>query len=220
MAEPRQDMLPPDDPSGIIETGNDSKVIKTTPAPVVTEETPVVLSPEPKVEPPGSKTPPHLLLSSLKEEREKRREAEKELAELKASSQSFDYSDVTLSDEGKALKKMIVERDLKLAEIENQLSNERIFNEFPQLKEKASEFDTFKADYPGVEVGKVAKLFLVENDLMDKKSRKGLEKSTGGSKAQTPSGIPAAEIDRLMKDEPKKFARMIRDGSIDPDRIV
>lgn len=223
MVEPRSDMMPPNDPSGMIETssitvGGDVK--PATPAPVVLEETPVSLPPAPHVEvPKGSKTPEPLLYKSLSEERTKRQALERELAELKASSQSYDPSDDVLSDEGRALKKMIVEGNIKIATLESQLSNERIFGEYPQLKDKASEFDTFKADYPGVEVAKVAKLFLVENDLLGKPSRKGLERSTGGPKTATPSGTPAAEIDRLMKDEPKKFARMLQRGEIDVDNI-
>ena len=169
---------------------------------------------------PAVKTPSNELLAALKEERAKRKEVEQKLKTLETSSQSFDLDDDALSDEGRVLKRQIETLQGQLGTVTSNLEQERVFAEFPQLKEKASEFDTFKADYPGVPMGKIAKLYLAENDLLNPpRVRKGLERPTGGARVAEPSGTSAAEIDRLMKNEPKKFARMLQNGEIDVDKI-
>ena len=66
---------------------------------------------------PGTKTDSALLLKSLQEEREKRRELEEELTNLKSSVPS----DEVFSDEGKALKSEINILKSELSEVEGTL---------------------------------------------------------------------------------------------------
>ena len=211
MVEPRNDMFP-DESQTQSDVTIDEKPIEA----IVPEKEDVV---EPALAP-AVKTPSNELLAALKEERAKRKEVEQKLKTLETSSQSFDLDDDALSDEGRVLKRQIETLQSQLGTVTSSLEQERVFAEFPQLKEKASEFDTFKADYPGVPMGKIAKLYLAENDLLNPpRVRKGLERPTGGARVAEPSGTSAAEIDRLMKNEPKKFARMLQNGEIDVDKI-
>ena len=218
MVEPRNDMFP-DESQTISDVTIDVPI--EVKAPIIEDEK------VPESVPTPVKTPSNELLAALKEERAKRKGAEadktaleQKLKELESSSQSFDLDDESLSEEGKVLKRQIESLQGQLGSVTENLEKERVFAVFPQLKEKASEFDTFKADYPGVPMEKIAKLYLAENDLLyPQKPRKGLERPTGGAKVAEPSGTSAAEIDRLMKNEPKKFERMLRSGEIDVNRI-
>jgi len=163
---------------------------------------------------PGSKTDSELLLKSLQEEREKRRELEakqKELEEQLTSTPSEYYT-----DEGQALQKEIASLKQDLMSMKEERELESVFTQHPVLKDKVDEFNEFKSSYPGVSADKLAKLFISENELADTPKRKGLEKSTGGQKTPSPAGMTTEEVTNLRKNNWKKYIEMLQKGQI-PD---
>ena len=85
----------------------------------------------------------------------------------------------------------------------------------PILKEKWDEFEEFRSDpdNKGMNLRTAAKAFLVENGLIDA-PRKGLEKSTGGTKVIPSSGMTAQEAENLMKNDFKKYQELIKKGQL------
>ena len=164
----------------------------------VTEET--VVEETTQVEP-GEKTDSTLLLKSLKEEREKRRLLEEELLKLNKSQEAEVFS-----DEGLALQRQI-------KELEGVIEKKEIIEKFPELKDKQDEFEQFRKDYPGVSVEKTAKLFLSENDLIEK-PRKGLEKVSGGMRTPQQTGLSSEEISKLRSTNFRKYSQLVREGKI------
>lgn len=177
----------------------------------VVKDVPVTEEPvggEPIVEP-GSKTDPALLLKALQEEREeKKRErdarllAEQKLLELT----NIPETDI-VSEEGKALQD-------KISSLEEKLAIKDIGEQFPAIKDKQSEFIEFRKLYPGFEIQKVAKLFLVEKDLFEKESRIGLEKSAGGVKTPPKQGLTESEIADIRKNDSRKYYKLLKEGKI------
>lgn len=151
----------------------------------------------------GSKTDSALLLESLREEREKRRELEQKLQEKELESPEV------FSDEGKALQKQILalQEEVKLKDA---------IGKFPALRDKADEFTEFKKLYPGVGTDQVAKLFLVENNLLETTPpRKGLEKTTGGSRIAPKTGISKEDVETMRTTNFRKYMQMVKDGKLD-----
>lgn len=212
--EPQDIKLPDAKPAVVVED------VKTQEeAVVVAEETAAETTPEA----PGAKTNSTLLLQALKEEREKRKAADAEVARLKAnpSPQHFDLDDASLSDEGRSIKAIAVEALSTVATLREELETSRVLSTYPQLKDKTTEFESYRADYPGVPMEKVAKLYLAENELLEgvKPARKGLEVPTGGSKVAQPTGHTKSEVAALMQGDPRKLQRMLLKGELDPDKI-
>lgn len=213
MIEPRADMLP--DQS---QTELEREVV--IPPKVITPS--VVDAPEdvPALPPKEVKTPPNELLGALKEEREKRKEVERQLAELRASKEpAVEVAD--MSDEGRALQQRIDDLTKVIDDMKSKEDLAQVTVQYPQLKDKMTEFDEYRAGKPGYNLKDVAMLFLTENNLLDTKpARKGLEKPSGGSKTPSNTGqISASDVDRIRSTQPRLFIQMVRDGRIDPDQI-
>jgi len=158
----------------------------------------------------GDKTDPNLLLKSLQGEREKRRLLEEELETLKSSALS---EDEVFSDEGKALKKQITALTEKINSIEEDKNLQTVYSQYPVLREKSEDFDTFRAEYPRTKLGNVAKLYLAENGLLEP-TRKGLEKTTGGPRTPISSGTTAEDAKILRETNFKKYQEMLSKGLI------
>ena len=158
----------------------------------------------------GDKTDPNLLLKSLQGEREKRRLLEEELETLKSSALS---EDEVFSDEGKALKKQITALTEKINSIEEDKNLQAVYSQYPVLREKSEDFDTFRAEYPRTKLGNVAKLYLAENGLLEP-TRKGLEKTTGGPRTPISSGTTAEDAKILRETNFKKYQEMLSKGLI------
>lgn len=158
----------------------------------------------------GEKTDSALLLKSLQEEREKRREAEAEklrLEEQLLAKNTLDDDDV-FSDEGKALQHQIVSLNEKLELRE-------VGEKYPVLKDKVSEFNEFRKNYPNIGMEKIAKLFLSENDLTETVTvRKGLEPVSGGSRQAPQTGMSSDEVSNLRNTNFRKYSQMVREGKI------
>lgn len=160
---------------------------------------------------PGDKTNSALLLESLQEEREKRRKLEIELESIKNTS-AFSEEEV-FSEEGKALKKQIDSLQFQLKERDERESLNAVYAKYPLLRDKASEFNELRKQYPLVEIESIAKLFISENGLLEPK-RKGLERPTGGDRNPAPSGMSASDVENLRKNSPKKYRDMLKKGQI------
>lgn len=169
----------------------------------------------------GDKTPPNELLSSLQEERERRRiseikqkELEEQLLVLTNSSTSTDNE--VFSDEGKALQEKFNTRtsalEKQLAEIRQDNATKDLLLENPVLKEHLAEFNEYREDpeNSGMNIRTAAKAFLVDKDLVTTKKRTGLEKPTGSSREPSTVGkMTSAEVRKLRETNYKKYSDMV-----------
>lgn len=163
-------------------------------------------------------------VSSQNFERAKKAELEvKELRRKLESLPSEQLDDDLFSDEGKLLRSEISVLRETVSKFEKEKEEQAIYSQFPELKDKQDEFIEFSNDPDniGIKKEKLAKLFMLEKGLLDSKpQRKGLEKPTGGSKANHKSGITQDEIKRLRENQPRRYQQMIQNGKINPDDIV
>ncbi len=161
----------------------------------------------------GSKTDSELLLKSLQEEREKRRLLEEELKLAKEQSSNLSEPEV-FSDEGKALEQKISVLNEKIKLIEEEKDFEKLFNQYPLLREKADEFKEYRqAEHPKAKLESVAKLYLVEQGLLES-PRKGLETPTGGARTPFTSGMTVEDVANLRKNNFKEYQRLIKEGKL------
>lgn len=184
-----------------------------TDTPIVNEEE-VIDSPEVVEEVtetaplPGEKTDSVLLLKSLKEEKERRRVAEAKLAELETDPGP---DEEILSDEGQSLKR-------ELDSIKDQLALTEARGKFPQLKDKAAEFEDFRTnpENRGMSVATAAKAFLAENGLLNTPTpaRKGLETDTGGGRQAPKIGRTEEEIAELRKSNFRQYSKELKAGTL------
>lgn len=170
---------------------------------LVVEET----TPEVKA---GDKTPPNLLLESLQEERAKRKELEDRIALLESSA-----SPDVFSDEGKALQRKIEEQDEKLKTILQENAKKDVLISHPVIGEKWEEFESFRADpdNKGMNMRTAAKAFLIENGLLEP-TRKGLEKTTGGTRTPPSTKMSAEDIKTLRETNFRKYQDLLEKGQI------
>ena len=176
-------------------------------APQSTE--PAGLEPAPVVQP-GSKTPPELLLKSLQEERDKRKELEDRITLLETSNSSDVFS-----DEGKALQRKIDEQDEKIKTILQDNAKKDVLISNPVLKEKWEEFEAYRAlpDNQGMNLKTAARAFLLDEGLLEPQ-RKGLEKTTGGPRVPLTQGMSAEDVKNLRENDPRKWREMLQRGDI------
>ena len=179
--------------------------------PVVSEDVNTQVEETPT--PAGGKTDPNLLLKSLKEEREKRRLLEEQIATLQTNTQS-DTEDV-FSDEGKALKKRIDALESALADNRTENAKKDLQMSNPVFKEKWEEFEEFRSnpENKGMNLRTAAKAYLIENGLLET-PRKGLEKPTGGTRTPTPTGMTSEDKLNLMKNNFREYQKLLMQGKI------
>src|SRR3990167_2745153 len=171
-------------------------------APVVTTSQPTPV--------PGSQTPSENLLAALKEERVKRKELEDKLQTFNTTTPSEEV----YSDEGKVLLDRIAALEARDKAREEQLELERIYSQFPLLREKANEFKEYReTEHPRAKIESVAKLYLNEQGLLDN-PRKGLEKPTGGPRTPMTSEPTVEEVKALRENNPAKYRDMLKKGLI------
>lgn len=183
---------------------NEEQVIE---APKVTEE---VTEVKPQ---PGEKTDSALLLQSLKEEREKRRQLEAELATERTKVQSSEQ--VAFSDEGKSILKVVDSVKAELEGTKKELAMKDLVLANPALKDKRQEFEDYLLSNPGMRLETAAKAFIVENDLVEAPfTRKGLEKASGGGRTQPQTGMSPDETDNLRVSNYREYARRIKNGTL------
>ena len=180
---------------------------------VVEEVKPII--PEAKTEPKGTKTPDENLYAALAEERRKRKEAEDKLFSISTEPQVSE----AFSDEGKLLDGKIK----TLESVINNLQEEKVlaqtYSKYPELTGLTSEFDSYRADFPGAKAENVAKLFLMEKGLLNNTPRKGLEKQTSGGQVPVSDGLTAEEVSDLRKNNHRKYTELLMSGKIKLDEL-
>jgi uncharacterized coiled-coil protein SlyX len=111
----------------------------------------------------------------------------------------------------------------QVALMQREKTMESILQKHPQIKERMTEFSEFISDpkNAGIALDRVATLFVAENNLSAQPApkRPGLEKPTGGAKPTPIPKLSAAEIKRIRENEPRRYEKMIREGSIKPEDI-
>ena len=154
----------------------------------------------------GDKTNPNLLLKSLQEEREKRKELETRIQQLEESNNPSVSSEP--EDEIGTLK-------LELAEVKSKQQRSEVIESYPALKEIWSDFEEFRteSDNKGMNMRTAAKAFLTEKGLLEPK-RKGLEKPTGGPRVPQLTGMTAEDVKNLRETNFKKYSEMLMKGQI------
>jgi hypothetical protein len=150
-------------------------------------------------------------VSSQNYERAKKAEADKkrleaELEEARLGSDSF----VTDDDTSRTL------RDLteKMNRLEERAQLDTVYTQYPQLKDKASEFNEFRAEYQGVSMDKVAKLFMSEHELGETPKRKGLERAGGGTRKVPVQGLATDDLTRLRTTNHREYVKLIKSGKL------
>lgn len=183
------------------------------PEPEVQPAAPVVVEPVEPQKPPKGYVP----YQALEEERRLRKEAQEEAERLRSTPPEV-LDEEVFSDEGKALKGDIQKLNEKLRAIERKDARREAEIEFPFLKDKREEFDTFLEDEENkrLSMRKAASLFLAENNLLAKEppARAGLEKPTGGGSVPPEPKLSNEDIDHLMKTDWKQYERLVRSGKI------
>lgn len=163
----------------------------------------------------GTKTPDNNLFAALQEERRLRKEAELRAKELETAPSEEIYS-----DEGKVLRKEILTLKSQLDSIAEERELEGVKSQYPALRDKSSEFDEFRKEYPRHKLDNVAKIFLAENGLLaEVPTRKGLEKTVAGPKTPTPTGMTSEDVANLRKNNYPKYVELLRTGQLKPEDI-
>lgn len=188
-----------------------------TPQPQSVVEPAPAPTPAPPI--PGSNTPESNLLAALQEERELRkeesrlrREAEDKLRQLGADPSQPSY----ISDEGKQLKSEVDSVRGELAQIKDERALDALFIQYPLLKENVDKFRAFReSEHPQMKIESVAKLFLVENGLLESQ-RVGLENPTGGDRAPVAkNGMSPEEVSNLRQNNWPKYQDLLSKGLLD-----
>ena len=119
----------------------------------------------------------------------------------------FDYEDDT-KEKVKALEE-------QFNAIQEKAELDALYAQYPPIKDKASEFDEYRKDYPRHKLGNVAKLFLAENDLLETTPRVGLESPTGGARVAPTNGkMTAEDVSRLRRTNYNAYRQMLKEGKL------
>ena len=145
---------------------------------------------------------------------ERAKKAEEDLKALREQGLSAPSQEVW-SDEGKLLAQRIEAVERENAQLKEGRALEQIKAKYPILGERMAEFEQFKLQYPSYNPENVAKLFLVENDLLNvEPKRKGLETPTGGPRTSAPIGMTLEDIDNLRQTNFPLYKAKLLSGEI------
>lgn len=151
-------------------------------------------------------------------ERAKKAEAEaKELkAQLKDKQEQPIPSD-TAWDTPETSTTEVKELTTRLDKLQEEKELDVAYEKYPVLKDKLEEFDTFREEHPRMGVSNQAKLFMVDNDLLNPQpARPGLERGGGGTKVPPTSGkLTSADVERLRTTDYEKYRKMLIEGKLD-----
>lgn len=177
---------------------------------VKTQEPEAVTEEKPKVQEQSTHVPYDRFQEVVKE----KQALEEEINNLKSSA----VSEEVFSDEGRVLEKKIKTLETRLDDISRENAKKDLQLSSPIFKEKWDEFETFRGDpeNKGMNLRTAAKAFLVENGLLDT-PRKGLEKTTGGSRVPPSTGMTQDEVETLRKNNFRKYQDMLKKGQIKID---
>lgn len=153
---------------------------------------------------------------------ERAKKAESKVKELEIE---LEEAKVSEEDDGEEywddkIEKKVKSLETELASFKETQTLQVLLSKYPALRDKQVEFDEFRNEYPQLELEKVAKVFLVENNLINANTeRKGLEKATSGEKGAVKKGMSEEDVKRLRETQPRKYEKMLRDGRLNPDEI-
>jgi len=206
-----KDVLPDPSPATVEDTEKEP-----IPTPEVKVPTPPEVPPPPPAPAPapGSKTPPENLYSALKEARDKIKELEGKLDKLTSEPPVTE----AFSDEGKMLENQIKSLQATIESLQEAGIIQALQSHYPALKDLSADFDSFRANYRGIEIEKVAKLFLSEKGLLEP-VRKGLERPAGGGTPPAPEGFTAEQVADLRKNNHRKYLEYLSMGKIRLDDL-
>lgn len=200
MADTPIDVIPESSPAVSPDVNNQPAVVEPVEPTVV---------PEPK----GSKTPEANLYAALEEERRLRKEAEQRAKE--AEERATESSEDVYSDEGKILKKHISTLEEQIVSLKDDRELEKVQVQYPAIKDKLTEFNEFRKEYPRHKIENVAKIFMVENGLLaEMPQRIGLEKPIAGPKQPPSTGMTAEDVAQLRKTNYKKYTELLQAGKL------
>lgn len=151
-----------------------------------------------------------------------REKYERDIANKASSPEPSSDDSEVYSDEGLALKKELDSMRQQFEMLQSQSTLQQLYQQYPALKDKSAEFDEYRndSDNAGVRLDKLAKLFLVDNDLLsDIPKRKGLEKPTAGEKVAPKSGLTEDEVKSMRENQPRRYEKLLRDGKLKPEDI-
>ena len=131
---------------------------------------------------------------------------------------SGDLAEDLYSEEGKILKNELKTLNEKFHVLERKEARIEAEVDFPILKERKEEFDSFLQDEENkrLSVKKAAKLFLAEQSLLvpEPPDRKGLEKPTSGGQPAPEPKLSQEEVQDLMKNNWREYEKLLRQGKI------
>jgi len=170
----------------------------------------------------GEKTVPYSRFSDVIKERDQLKTRVGELETSPPSEESFStkYPDWDmLSDNEKTIIKKQEEQEREITKLKTEKARGEAFNkaltDFSDLGESRDEFKDYCEQNPNLDISMLAKSFLFDK----KPNRKGLEEPTGGEKSMPTDGMPAEEVGRIRENDPRLFAKLIREGRIDAKKI-
>ena len=142
--------------------------------------------------------------SSQNFERAKKAEARVKELELLDNDSSSEFEDEDVNQ----LKK-------DFSEIKAELGQSKLVKKYPQLEETWGDFEKYQQEpeNAGMKLETAAKAFLVDKDLLGTR-RKGLEKTTGGSKVPQSTGMSLEDIENIRKNDGPKYREMLKKGQI------
>lgn len=160
---------------------------------------------------PGSKTDSALLLVSLQDTRKKLKEAEDKLEGLQTNPHAS--PDIT-TEAAKELREEIDKANSRIAELSRQGTLKDLYMQYPALKDKSDEFETYLADpdNDGMSMATAAKAYMIENEIPVR--RIGLEKPTGGERVPAPTGMTVDDIRILRETNFPKYKQLLGKGLI------
>lgn len=102
----------------------------------------------------------------------------------------------------------------EISSMKRKLEEKDVFDTYPKLKELKEEFTNYLEDSEnrGMPIKVAAKAFLAEKGLLESK-RIGLEKPTGG-RQPAKVGLSVEDIERIRKNDHKKYRELIKKGQI------
>lgn len=140
-----------------------------------------------------------------------KKDAEREIAKLKEKLALLkgDSEDDPDDDKYNTLSQQI-------AQLQQEKELDKVLVQYPVLGEKLEEFDSYRAENPGMPLNTAAKAFMVEKDLLgEKPKRAGLEKARGGQRTPPSSNKMSSEdVKRLRENDFRKYRQLVTEGKI------
>jgi len=165
-------------------------------------------------------TPQNELYAALQEERLRRKEREKKLKEAEENKPPPpEPAKVEHSEEGLAIKSELQQEIGRLEgvvkNLQGDLKLKDVLSKHPVLNDNLVEFDDYRQGYPGLDLDKVAMVFLTEKGLLAPKVRRvGLEQPQGGTQVAPSTKMTVEELEKLRTDNPRQYIKMLRKGEI------